>query len=123
MADIRGPVLIVEDNAEARDLLERVLLIRGFDVVPADDAVDALAYLERGGRAAAVVLDLAMPYMDGITFRGILSDDERWAAIPVVVYTGLTSLDVPSVAGVFRKGTDDPQRLIDLLERISQTAP
>ncbi len=112
---VRAPILVVEDNPETRDVLERVLAIRGYEVVPARDAIDGLAYLRRGGRAAAIILDLAMPIMDGATFRRILGEDERWASIPVIVYTAMPASNVPGVIGVFRKGTDDPQRLLDLL--------
>jgi CheY-like chemotaxis protein len=108
-------VLIVEDNAETRDVLERVLLISGFDVRRATDGLDALAYFRSGGRASAIVLDIAMPRMDGIQLRRALSADPRWADIPVIVYTANTHLRVPDVIGVFRKGTDDPNRLLEML--------
>lgn len=119
----RAPILIVEDNADTREVLERVLLISGYGVVKARDGLDGLAYLRGGGRAAAIVLDIAMPNMDGIAFRRALSADARFADIPVVLYTANPTRQVPNVAGVFRKGSDDPNRLLDMLARVSQPAP
>ena len=116
----RQPILIVEDNPETREVLERVLAISGYDVVTARDGLDGLAYLRDGGRAAVIVLDIAMPRMDGVAFRRALSDEPQWANIPVIVYTALPRRHVPDTIGVFRKGTDDPQRLLDLLARATR---
>jgi CheY-like chemotaxis protein len=118
---MRAPILIVEDNPDTREVLERVLAIRGYDVVTARDGVDALRYLRNGGRAVAIILDIAMPQMDGITLSRELRADVRWADIPVIVYTAMPMKSVPTAAGIFRKGTDDPQRLLDLLAGICTT--
>ena len=112
---LRPPVLIVEDNDDTRDVLQRVLQINGYDVVPARDGFDALGYLRSGGRAAAIVLDIAMPHMDGIAFRRVLSAEPRFARIPIIVYTANPHRQVPDVFGVYRKGADDPTRLLDML--------
>jgi CheY-like chemotaxis protein len=112
---IRPPVLVVEDNDDTRDVLQRVLQIHGYDVVGACDGVDALGYLRSGGRAAAIVLDITMPHMDGIAFRRELSADRRFDRIPIIVYTANPHRQVPDVFGVYRKGTDDPNRLLDML--------
>ncbi len=119
---LRAPVLIVEDNADTRDVLERVLLISGYDVVTARDGVDALAYLRSGGRASAIVLDIAMPRMDGVTLRRMLSSDRRFADIPIIVYTANPHRHVPDVSAVFRKGTDDPDRLLAMLASVTRPA-
>ena len=116
---VRAPILVVEDNAETRDVLERVLSICGYDVVTTRDGLDALAFLRGGGRPAVIILDVAMPRMDGIAFRRALSADSRFADIPVIVYTAMPMRHVPNVTAVFRKGSDDPQRLLDLLAQVT----
>jgi CheY-like chemotaxis protein len=118
---MRAPILIVEDNPDTREVLERVLAIRGYDVITTRDGVAALGYLRKGGRPAAIILDIAMPQMDGIAFSRELRADVRWADIPVIVYTAMPMKSIPTAAGVFRKGTDDPQRLLDLLAGICST--
>ena len=112
---LHAPVLVVEDNLDTREVLERVLAICGYDVVTARDGLDGLAYLRGGGRPSVVVLDVAMPNMDGVAFRRALSADARWADIPIIVYTAVPARHVPDVVGVFRKGTDDPDRLLELI--------
>jgi CheY-like chemotaxis protein len=115
-----APILIVEDNPETRLVLERVLRISGYDVVAARDGMDGLAYLRRGGRVSVVVLDIEMPRMDGVGFRRALSADPRLAGIPVIVYTAAPHREVPDVFAVFRKGSDDPDRLLEFVARATQ---
>ena len=58
---------------------------------------------------------LPCPAWTAFQLRRALSADPRWADIPVIVYTANPHLRVPDVIGVFRKGTDDPNRLLEML--------
>ncbi|HEY3055484.1 MAG TPA: response regulator, partial [Thermoanaerobaculia bacterium] len=58
------PLLIVDDDAPIRKLLERVASRAGFDVDTAKDGVEALEMLERKHYAIAIV-DLMMPRLSG----------------------------------------------------------
>ena len=63
----RGPrrqILVVDDNRENRDILKAMLLPLGFDVREAEDGLNAIR-LARQQRPAALLLDLAMPALDG----------------------------------------------------------
>lgn len=117
MSPAGDTVLVVEDNLETADVLRRILALRDFRVVAACDGIDAMALLHRGLRPAAIVLDLAMPNLDGRTFRSALLALPDLADIPVVVY----SVDqgenpVPGVVGHVRKGVDTPDVLLGLVE-------
>ena len=112
------PILIVEDNADTREILQRVLAIRGYDVASARDGQEALAYLQEGGLAGAIILDIAIPNMDGITFGTRLRADARWAHIPIILYTAMPSKRVAFAAAVFRKGSDDPEKLFAMLANV-----
>jgi CheY-like chemotaxis protein len=81
-------VLVVEDNADARESLCAVLEIEGFAVTCAKNGRDALDRLEAGDAPSLILLDLHMPQMDGFQFRDVQVHDSRWAHIPVVVYSG-----------------------------------
>lgn len=82
-----GHVLIVEDDAGAREALAQILLAAGYDVATADDGAQALAYLRAAPRPCVIVLDLMMPVLDGWQFRAEQRQDPAVAAIPVVVAT------------------------------------
>ncbi len=116
----RAPILIVEDDTETRVVLERILQIRGYDVVTARDGLEAISYLQSGARVAAIILDIAMPVMDGTELSEHLRTTPEWAHIPVIVYTAMEVKRVPSAAGMIRKGVDDPDRLLAMLARVTQ---
>jgi CheY-like chemotaxis protein len=114
VAGAPAPILIVEDNRDTREALERILGIRGYAFVSTSGARAALDYLDGGGTAAAIVLDLEMPGMDGRAFLDRVRSHPSWARIPVVVFSCDPS-GAPDVAARVRKGSDDPDVLLDAL--------
>lgn len=93
------PVLIVEDDADLREMMAQLLSLEGFTARTASNGRDALEYMHRSGdRPELILLDLMMPVMDGWEFRRHQQQDPDLARIPVVV---LSALD-PSRAGDLR---------------------
>jgi len=84
MADV---VLIVEDDPSTQDLMAQMLHLEGFAPVTAADGREALQYLQSGGPASVILLDLMMPGMDGWAFRRRQLTDPRIAGIPIVIVT------------------------------------
>jgi CheY-like chemotaxis protein len=80
------PVLVVDDDAEVRELLRRTLEAEGYAVVEADDGRAALERL-RAIRPSVVLLDLMMPDMDGFEFAAEFRRRQDWRAVPIVVIT------------------------------------
>jgi DNA-binding response OmpR family regulator len=60
-------VLIVEDDLDMRELERLALETNGFKVVTVGNGAEALAHLQQK-RPCAILLDLMMPVMDGLTF-------------------------------------------------------
>ncbi len=79
------PVLLVNDHAYLRDALATFLAVNGLEVVVAEHGQEALDQLRGGLRPSVILLDLAMPVMDGATFRKQQLEDSELAAIPVVI--------------------------------------
>jgi CheY-like chemotaxis protein len=89
----RARVLVVEDDADTRALIEAHL--RDFpavDVAAATDGASALALLENFS-PDLVILDLSMPRIGGIEFLQQFRADERFVHVPVVVATGKSLTD------------------------------
>jgi len=83
-----GRILIVEDEPDVRDAFAARLAAEGYEVVAAANGREALRLLERGPLPDAILLDYAMPVMDGRAFRDAQLRDPRWADVPVILVTG-----------------------------------
>jgi signal transduction histidine kinase/CheY-like chemotaxis protein len=81
---IRNTVLVVDDDASARDLLSRVLQKEGFHTIAASNGQQALK-LAREAQPVAITLDVMMPGMDGWTVLSTLKGDPKTAEIPVII--------------------------------------
>lgn len=88
-----APILVVDDSESARDAMCFLLDIEGYRVARAVDGRDALEQLTQGLSPSLILLDLAMPRMDGFAFRAWQLGDERFAAIPVVAYSGAVDVE------------------------------
>ena len=62
-------ILLVEDNAAVRQILTLFLEGAGYGVAGAANGRQALDYLRQAGPPQVILLDLAMPVMDGWEFR------------------------------------------------------
>ena len=81
---IAGPVVLVaDDSADARDLYKEYLETCGFRVVTAEDGVAAVDTAKQEW-PAAIIMDLAMPRMDGWEAIRRLRADPLTADIPIV---------------------------------------
>lgn len=82
--------LVVDDEELVRSLIVRFLETEGFVTVQAENGQQALRIAERlGSRISVVLLDLAMPGMDGA--RTLPQLRERLPDVPIVLMTGLVS--------------------------------
>lgn len=83
-------ILVVDDEANIRTVAEGMLTQFGYRAVTAVDGTDAIAlFSRRGAEIAAVVTDMAMPYMDGTALIRALRRLD--ADVRIVAMSGLTS--------------------------------
>ncbi|MGE0434990.1 MAG: response regulator, partial [Planctomycetota bacterium] len=91
-------VLVVDDNATNRDLMVAILEQQGVKAEAVPDATSALERLREvitaGARFDAVLLDHAMPEIDGIQLAKMIRADDRLASIPLVMLSSVTDLGV-----------------------------
>ncbi|MGH6805153.1 MAG: ATP-binding response regulator, partial [Methyloceanibacter sp.] len=106
------PVLVVEDHADLRALMRRMLEQEGWVVAEAENGRVALERVAEH-RPELIVLDLMMPEMDGFAFIEALRQNAAWRSIPIVVVTAkdLTAEDHRRLSGyvqqVLHKGAYD----------------
>jgi CheY-like chemotaxis protein len=79
-----GPILLVEDDPDMRDMLAMTLELAGASVVTASNGVEAYN-MARAHHPCLIILDLMMPVMSGEEFRKAQLANEEIRKIPVVV--------------------------------------
>lgn len=81
-------ILLVEDDTDTRRALDDLLTEQGFDVRCAANGAEAIALLqERSTKPDLIILDIWMPYMDGLEFRALQKVLPGAKDIPVLVVT------------------------------------
>ncbi|MEL7462623.1 MAG: ATP-binding protein [Pseudomonadota bacterium] len=93
-----GVILLVEDEAPVRAFARRALSIRGYEVIEAADADEALEALAGAPEVDLIITDVVMPGRDGPTW--VREARKARADLPVIFTSGYSD-------DVFRKGLED----------------
>jgi CheY-like chemotaxis protein len=112
----RATILLVDDDREFRSILTEVLRDEDCYVAQAENGADALQMLA-SLRPDLVIVDLAMPVMNGWQFMRALKEDDRFADIPVAVLSAWPDATLAHESRVLRKPVDLPN-LLGLLAAI-----
>lgn len=78
-------ILVVEDQEVNRQILRQILQGE-YDILEAENGLEALAVLEKHKGISAILLDIFMPVMDGYTFLQH-KQQSAFAALPVIAVT------------------------------------
>ncbi len=82
-------ILLVDDDPNLRDMLRAMLEIGGFEVIEAEDGLDALEKLEEI-TPDILVLDVMMPNLDGVSLCKQLRSDAEFVSLPIIMLSGKT---------------------------------
>jgi two-component system cell cycle response regulator DivK len=82
----RGKILHVEDNADNRHLVRRVLESEGYEVVEASNGTQALEFLD-AQEIDLALMDINMPDIDGYTLATRIRATPRFATLPILAMT------------------------------------
>ena len=105
MTDRRGPggVLVVDDDASLREQIVALLREEGYRAIGASNGREALEMAERE-TPRLILLDLAMPVMDGWQFLAARGSNAGARDAAVVLLSGMAFIrDAPGVAGFLTK--------------------
>ena len=80
-------VLVVDDSAIMRKVIEQILEMLGHEAVPATNGLDAFERLKEHEDARLILLDWNMPEMNGIEFLRAIKERPLLADIPVIMLT------------------------------------
>ena len=93
--ELRGPVLLVEDEESLRRALTRSLERAGYDVLAAEDGVDGLAK-SHDHELGLVVTDVVMPRMGGREMIAALDERPSGRSVPVLFISGYSEGALPT---------------------------
>lgn len=85
-------VLIVEDEDTIREALKTAVLHQGYDPLVARDGVEGLDIALRE-HPDAILTDVKMPVMDGLTMMHKIRGDEWGNKVPIIVLTNYDNTD------------------------------
>lgn len=94
-------ILIIEDDADAADVLDAYLKREGYDVQIAGDGLSGLEHALRW-KPDLILLDVMLPGMRG---TDVLASLRRESSTPVIMVTAMG--DMPDKIGALRFGADD----------------
>jgi len=97
-------VLVVDDEPNDRDVLERRLAARGFDVTTAADGASALDLIWNGSFDVAI-LDIMMPGLSGLEVLEAVRKEHSPSELPIIMATGLDTSQMTTDA--LRLGAND----------------
>jgi CheY-like chemotaxis protein len=118
-------VLVIDDDADVRELLSRMLTDAGWISVTARDGKEGLEKVK--DTPSLIVLDLEMPRMDGFEFLdAYMKNYDELNRAPILVYSGKDLSEVQkdilnkNVAGMVRKDEVSMDELSKIVKNIYQ---
>lgn len=113
-------ILIVDDNRDILDLVQRVLIAEGHDIIVARNGMEALQR-EAEHRPDLIVLDINLPYLDGWE---VCRQIKARRSVPIIVLS--VRAEAVDIERSRAAGADDhmlkPFEISDLLNRIERLA-
>jgi Amt family ammonium transporter len=124
-------VLVVDDNATNRFILQEILSSWGMEATCVDGASAAIEALDRGAQAGRpfrlVLLDIMMPEVDGWTLAEQIRNDRRYDEIPLIILSSAAMhqsrdrYEALGIVGQLPKPIKQSQLLDEILHSLDQT--
>ncbi len=95
--------LVVDDDAQVRSVIAKLLRIQGLETIEQPSAEAALAWLDVQGEVPLIISDIQMPGIDGLTLLDEVR--RRWPNTAVIMLTGVA--DVKTAVAALDRGAID----------------
>jgi DNA-binding response OmpR family regulator len=91
MTNNERTIMIVEDDIFVMDVYKTKLSNEGFKLITADNGKEAIKKIKQNDITPdLILLDIVMPYVDGLTVLKEIQKSETWKLIPVILLTNLS---------------------------------
>ena len=115
-------ILVVDDDPVIRELIKGTLHTKGYEVVTAQDGLEALEIL-KGKKVDLILLDVQMPQMDGYAFVMKKTSDSEIDKIPIIVLTAMGKTEPLFKRHGIKAYLLKPINTQDLLDKIQTIIP
>ena len=122
LSNLSKSVMLVEDDRIVAELLNHLLVQKGFEVQVFRNGRQAIEYLDSQKAPDLVLLDIMLPLIDGFQVLSQIRSRKEWETIPTIMLTGKAQ-DF-NIARAFAGGANDyltkPFKPKDLMEKINR---
>jgi len=119
---MKTSILIVEDDESIAGLIEFLLRREGYEVILAKDGLSAKRQISESPPPDLVLLDIMLPYIDGIHLLELIKNLPTWSQVPVIMLTVRSAESV--VAKALEIGAEDfiakPFQPMELVARVNR---
>jgi CheY-like chemotaxis protein len=113
-------ILVVEDHADAREMLATMLESEGYTTVCAEDGLQGIS-VARAERPDLILTDIGMPNLDGIEMTKLLREQEGFGNVPILVLTAYhKGVMVEAIRAGATGATSKPVQLESLLSLVKK---
>lgn len=118
----RRKALLVDDDANERELLAGLLRLSGYEVDIAEDGMEAMTYLSEHDRPDCVLLDMQMPRMDGQSTISAIRSMPGLEGIKVFAVSGMdrNAIDLPMGDNGVNRWFSKPLRPSEFIQDLEQ---
>ena len=102
---VKKKVMLVEDDVFVSDIYQVKMHSEGIDVIAVMNGMEAIKSLEEGIIPDLILLDIVMPYMDGLEVLRKVKKNDAWKNIPIILLTNLS--DKSQIDECFELGAND----------------
>lgn len=83
----KATVLVAEDSADSREMMQVLLQTKGYDVLSADNGISAVEVAVRMV-PDLILMDLQLPKLDGIDVARALRMNPKTRSVPIIILSG-----------------------------------
>ncbi|MDZ7374530.1 MAG: response regulator [candidate division KSB1 bacterium] len=117
---LRKKILVIEDDAFTRELLEMELKDAGYEVLTAGDGKSGVEAVY-SSQPDLVLLDIMMPHIDGLEVLRTLRSDPKLSGLPVILISARGEVD-DKLAGLAEGANDYVTKPFDIREVLARVA-
>ncbi len=125
MTDTKKHILVVDDDADVRELLTELLTNDGYEVTAVEDGIGAMMLLKKRV-PDLIILDVMMPVIDGTHLIQVIraADNPEMWQVPILICSASEKINEVLASSEFNLAPEDclrkPFEVADLLRRVAE---